>query len=102
MSEKDDFIKWLENNTDLSDSSIGKYSGAINTISRELKNNSIIEGTLYNGYNLVEVVELKDIYFSVNQFIEKDKRGNRMYSRAFTYYIEFLKYERDRNNSNKK
>ncbi|MFA9556730.1 hypothetical protein ACERII_05470 [Evansella sp. AB-rgal1] len=93
MKRKDDFIKWMKNYSELSQSSINKYSGAINTISRELKDSSITDRNLYYVDSAVEIEKLKELYFSINEYIEKDKRGNRMYSRALKYYIEFLKLE---------
>lgn len=47
MDSKADFTKWLQEYTELSQSSISKYVGAINTISNELKEADIINSNLY-------------------------------------------------------
>ncbi|MGJ1442671.1 hypothetical protein ACR788_15455 [Sphingobacterium siyangense] len=66
-----------------------KYIGAINTISNDLKRdfeiNSLLEITEINNLK-----ELYTLYFSVGKFEDKNSRGNRMYSRAFDLYIEFI------------
>lgn len=90
MVNRDFFIKWLEENTALANSSILKYAGAINTISKELAKKGIIDRHLYEISDSVGAERVKVQYFSVQQFKDKDARGNRMYSRALKYYILFL------------
>ncbi|WP_416150234.1 hypothetical protein ACM26V_04395 [Salipaludibacillus sp. HK11] len=93
MKNKDKFTKWLEEQTDLAQSSILKYTGAINTISKELIESNIISLNLYHINSANEVELIRERYFSISEFIEKDKRGNRMYSRALSYYIEFTRIQ---------
>lgn len=42
----DDFSTWMKDNTALSDSSVYKYMRAVNTISKEMKENSVITDSL--------------------------------------------------------
>ena len=91
MKNKQDFIGWLKNNTMLSESSIDKYSAAINTISKELEQSDIINYNLYEIDNSNEVEMLKNKYFSIEKYKDKNIKGNRMYSRALAYYIDFTK-----------
>ncbi|UNC91283.1 phage integrase SAM-like domain-containing protein [Candidatus Contubernalis alkaliaceticus] len=88
---RDYFSRWLNENTTLSYNSISKYLGAIKTMSNELLSKGVMEKPLYELNDSIEAERLKDKYFSVRQFREKDERGHRMYSRAFIYYIQFLK-----------
>lgn len=88
---KDNFSFWLESHTNLSTSTIKKYAGAINTISKGLKENGVLVGSLYdiNDPIVVETLTLK--YFSMVEYEEKDIRGNRMYSNAMKYYKKYVK-----------
>jgi 5-methylcytosine-specific restriction enzyme A len=90
MVRRDFFCKWLKEHTPIAQSSIEKYSGAINTISEELMHKGLIDKHLYEISDSVQAEKAKSSYFSVKEYIEKDERGNRMYSRALIYYIEFL------------
>ncbi|WP_216830315.1 hypothetical protein [Alkalihalobacterium elongatum] len=90
---KDDFEKWLSNNTKLSTSTIGKYSGAINTISSELNKYRVLDGSLYNitDPTIVETMTVK--YLSIPECNAKDIRGNRMYSNALKYLKRCLEHD---------
>eukprot|EP00130_Batrachochytrium_dendrobatidis_P008280 XP_006683155.1 hypothetical protein BATDEDRAFT_28721 [Batrachochytrium dendrobatidis JAM81] len=67
-----------------------KYAGAINTISRELKGNNILDSSLYYITDPVIIESYKVKYLSIEEFRAKDTRGNRMYSNALKRYKEFL------------
>jgi len=67
-----------------------KYSGTITTISNHFKNSINKDVDLYVINNANEVLSLKEEYFSYNEFFEKNKTGNSMYSRSLDLYIEFL------------
>lgn len=88
--EKENFMFWLESCTSLSNSTIKKYAGAINTISKEMKKNNFPIDSLYNinDPNLIEALKIR--YFSLPEFQEKDIRGNRMYSNALKYFKKFI------------
>ncbi|QUH21256.1 HNH endonuclease [Alkaliphilus sp. B6464] len=92
MKNQQHFICWLKNNTTLSQSSIDKYTAAINTISKELEQSNIINFNLYEIDNSNEIEILKNKYFSIEKYKEKNIKGNKMYSRALAYYIEFKKF----------
>lgn len=83
------FAEWMSKNTALSESSIAKYYGAIGAISREMFERGVISKQLQN----MNVIEL-DIAIStiVNHscFIEKNTRGNHMYSNALKQYRYFM------------
>ena len=89
MSLKAQFQKWLiENKLQLTKPD--KYSNTITTISNHFKKyfNKAID--LYEIRNLKDLLLLKDEYFSNDEFFQKNKRGNRMYSRSWDLYIEFF------------
>ena len=46
MVTLDDFSIWMKDNTALSDSSVYKYTRAVNTISNEMNENKEIAGSL--------------------------------------------------------
>lgn len=90
MKNKEKFEKWLVQKSTLKDSSITKYSGAINTISKELVKEKIIEKNLYYILSPIELKRHMEAYFNLDKYQLKDKKGNRMYSRAFKYYIDYI------------
>lgn len=85
------FREWLEENTSLSESSIGKYTRAIRAITKDMLAEGIIDRDLYTVSSSKEFdVIMKDIVS--NRFFElKDTKGNRMYSVAMHHYYDFLK-----------
>jgi predicted restriction endonuclease len=71
-----------------------KYSNTITTISNHFKKSLSKDIDLYEIKNSNEVLRLRDEYFSHDEFFEKNKTGNRMYSRSLNLYIEFLETNR--------
>lgn len=83
-----DLSVWIKENTSLSDSSIYKYSHAVNTISKEMRQKGIIPEDLF------AMSELQcDIYLPIilqdPDFISKNSTGNNMYSNALKQYRMF-------------
>ena len=83
-----DLSVWIKENTSLSDSSIYKYSHAVNTISKEMHQKGIIPVDLF------AMSELQcDIYLPIilkdSDFISKNSTGNNMYSNALKQYRMF-------------
>lgn len=68
-----------------------KYSKTITTLSNHLKKQNISNTNLFSIDSYSEAEKLKELYFNNTELYEKNVRGNRMYSRAFDLYIEFLK-----------
>lgn len=66
-----------------------KYIAAILTVSNDLKRHFEIN-SLFDVREINNLKELYKQYFSVNKFEDKNSRGNRMYSRAFDLYLEFI------------
>ena len=83
-----DLSVWIKENTSLRDSSIYKYSHAVNTISKEM----LKKGTI--PVDLFAMSELQcDIYLPIilqdPDFISKNSTGNNMYSNALKQYRMF-------------
>ena len=83
-----DLSVWIKENTSLSDSSIYKYSHAVNTISKEMHQKGVIPVDLF------AMSELQcDIYLPIilqdPDFISKNSTGNNMYSNALKQYRMF-------------
>lgn len=84
----DDLSVWIKDNTSLSDSSIYKYSHAVNTVSKEMYQKGIIPVDLFS------MSELQcDIYLPIilhhPDFVSKNITGNNMYSNALKQYRLF-------------
>lgn len=90
---KTKFYKWLTE-TKTKVTRPDKYSNTITTISNHFKKVLNKDIDLYDIRNPNEVLRLKDEYFSYDEFFEKNKTGNRMYSRSLDLYIEFLETNR--------
>lgn len=71
-----------------------KYSSTITTISNHFKKQLNKDVDLYEITNASDLLRIKDEYFSYDEFFQKNKTGNRMYSRSLDLYIEFLETNR--------
>lgn len=99
MLNIDIFSQYLKSNTQLSESSIYKYSRAVKRISIEMKNSGIISKDILN-MNLSELDIAICLILHLPSFIEKDTKGNKMYSNALKHYRQFLySYDNDINNA---
>lgn len=84
------FNEWLHKNTNLSDSSIYKYSRALLTVSKEMRAKEVIAKPIEEMEKVELDLAISLILFNPD-FLAKDKRGNKMYSNSlkqFRYYIE--------------
>ena len=83
------FTEWLGQNSELSDSSISKYSGAVGTISKDMIAAGIIQKPLFN-MNAYELDNAIESVMKSQSFIDKNTRGNHMYSNALKQYRLFI------------
>jgi predicted restriction endonuclease len=84
---KQKFEEWLSRN---GSNSVGKYSGAINTITKELKNNNLIQIEIYLIQDPDEIDEIINKYLSIDELNKKNKRGNNMYTASLKNFKKFL------------
>ncbi|MCD8327661.1 MAG: HNH endonuclease [Ruminococcus sp.] len=94
----DDFSQWMKMNSKLSDSSVYKYEHAINTISIDMQKIGIINKSLLN-MNLSELDVAVYVILRTPQFIEKNIRGNHMYSNSLKQFRMFSLDRLDRDES---
>jgi len=88
-TESNPFVKWLNQNTNLANSSISKYAGAVETISREMLERGVIQKPLENMTAFELEIALL-VTMTDDEFIAKNLRGNHMYSNALKQYRYFV------------
>lgn len=84
-----EFVQWMELNTDLSTKSIKNYLQGIKTIDEELISKNMVQLGLKEVKTVKELEQLKIQYFDIPEFKDRDVRGNGMYSAAFNKYISY-------------
>lgn len=92
-----EFEKWLltysntKRKSGLSKSSAYKYSRAIKTISEDMLDCGVINDSFLNIKDVVELSRYINKIKNSDDFILKNDRGNKMYSNALDYYLEFIR-----------
>jgi len=96
----EDFAAWMKENTSLAESSIYKYSRAVNTISNDMNELGVLsEGLL--GMSLIKLDIAILLILRNPEFVSKNKTGNNMYSNALKQFRLFRNIETsDELNSN--
>ena len=87
-----EFNKWMKSNTNLSPSSIDKYTNAVRKISNDLVKMELSYSSLEEITQKADLEKLKKQYFSIPQYKALDSRGNGMYSAGFQRLIEFQNF----------
>lgn len=87
--QQDPFYQWLIHNTALSSSSVVKYARAVQTISKEMCAQSVISKPLHDMSSFEIDIAVASIMGN-NYFIDKNSRGNHMYSNALKQYRFYL------------
>ena len=87
------YMKYLKDVRGLSDSSVGHYTQALNTISKILKEHSVIEDSIYELKDIGELSRAREYIYSNPDFVALDTRGNRMYSAGLNNYYKFASGE---------
>ena len=83
------FPEWLKITSNLSESSIYKYSRAVNTISNEMLAEHVISKPI-SEMETYEIDLAMAVIFRTQSFVVKDTTGNRMYSIALKWYRAFI------------
>ena len=89
VTQRDIFANWLKQSTILKDSSIDKYARAVKTISQEMVEQKVIAKALQRMSSFELDVALGAIMKN-DYFVDKNTRGNHMYSNALKQYRYFL------------
>ena len=85
---EDPFAVWLGKSTKLAESSVDKYARAVRTISQEMRDQKIISKPILEMDSFELDIAMAMIAGNA-YFVDKNKRGNHMYSNAlkqFRYY----------------
>lgn len=88
MQSLDAFSEWLHANSSLADTSIYKYTRAVNTISNEMMERGVVKKSLLE-MNLVEIDVAIECILCDEDFIAKNSTGKRMYSNALKQFRYF-------------
>lgn len=86
---QESYCKYLRNIRGLKESSVKHYLDAINYISKFLVKKGRINSTLFEIWDISELVLVKELLFNDVTFIDIDKRGHQMYSAGFNNYFRF-------------
>lgn len=73
----------------LKESTIRHYFNSIQTASRFLLEKNLIRHDIYEIGDLQCLYRLRDILYADPEFVELDRRGNRMYSAGLNNYCRF-------------
>lgn len=87
------YMKYLIDVKGLADSSVNHYMGALRTISKYLTAHEKVNESIFEVNEINDLEEIKKYLFAQQDFMEKDKRGNQMYSAGLNNYIRFAKGE---------
>lgn len=90
MKILDNFSEWMNENTTLADSSIYKYTRAVNTVSNEMLEQGIIYKTLLEMSSVEYDIAMLNI-LNNEVFMRKNSVGNNMYSNSLKQFRFFLR-----------
>lgn len=86
-----EFNKWMKSQTNLSETSMEKYTRVVRKISNDLVKLNLAYSSLEEITEKADLERLKKEYFSIDEYKDLDKRGNRMYSAGFNMLIKYQK-----------
>ena len=92
MIALEEFSAWMRENSTLSDSSVYKYTRAVNTISNEMKEKHVITESLL-AMSALQLDIFVPMILHDPDFITKNRTGNNMYSNALKQYRLFRNVE---------
>jgi len=88
----EEFSTWMRENSLLSDSSVYKYTRAVNTISDEMKERGVITESLL-AMSAFQLDIFVPLILHDPDFVTKNRTGNNMYSNALKQYRLFRNIE---------
>ena len=88
MKSKDSFAEWLKLHTNIATYTVGRYTGAIDTVSSETEKYGLKKLDLYTLNDPGFIDEILDN----PSFQRKNNKGNRMYSAALIKFKTYLEY----------
>jgi predicted HNH restriction endonuclease len=91
---KNTFEKWLKNNN----KSL-RHANTLQTIANDLKKVHYTNHNIFAINNLQQAQRVKEDYFNIDEYHDKNERGHNMYNSAFNRYLEFLASEYSSSNN---
>lgn len=95
--QREKFEIWMEEYSKAK-KSIYKYSGAIETISDEINRNGY-HAKIYSIIEPEEIDHVIQVYNSIPDLKQKNKKGNNMYTSSLNWYKKYLEYLKKENSS---
>ena len=86
------FAKWMQNESELSKSSMDKYTRVVRKISNDLVRCDLSYSSLEEITEKADLERLKEKYFSIDEYKDLDTRGNRMYTAGFNQLIKYQNF----------
>ncbi len=83
------YVRYLREIRGAKESTVNHYLGALNTISKYLVAKDKVIENIYEIDDLNTLEIIRNFLYSQPDFVEKDERGNRMYSAGLNNYIRF-------------
>lgn len=94
---KEYYIRYLRDVRGAKESTVNHYLGALNTISKYLVDHNKVTESIYEIEDLGELEVVRTYLYSQPDFVDKDERGNRMYSAGLNNYVRFAEGEEFKN-----
>jgi 5-methylcytosine-specific restriction protein A len=86
---KEYYARYLIGVRNVKMSSVKHYFDALNNISRRLKEKNLVTTDIYEINDLNQLLQVREILYSDEDFIELNTRGNHMYSVGLNNYCKF-------------
>jgi len=86
---KEYYVRYLRDIRGAKEITVKHYLGALNTISKYLIERNKIRSSIYEIEEVGELEIVRSYLYNQPDFVEKDERGNRMYSAGLNNYIRF-------------
>ncbi len=90
---KEYYVRYLTDIRKASESTVNHYLGALRTISKYLVERNKLSETIYEIDELSDLEIIREYLYTQPDFVEKDERGNRMYSAGLNNYVRFARGE---------
>jgi len=82
----------MQNESELSKSSMDKYTRVVRKISNDLVRCDLSYSSLEEITEKADLERLKEKYFAIDEYKDLDTRGNRMYTAGFNQLIKYQNF----------
>ncbi|MBT5412770.1 MAG: hypothetical protein HOK73_05710, partial [Cellvibrionales bacterium] len=84
------------NGEDIAPTTIEKYTRVVRKISNDLVRLNLAYSSLEEISDKADLEDLKEKYFSIKEYRDLDKRGNRMYSAGFNQLMKYQLFRQEK------